>query len=91
MVQGKLCYVGKAGTGLDGAKIARLYQMLDALPMAERAEFTGNLPDHKTILKLVKPALVAEIKFMNRTKDGILRMPVFVRERDDKTPEMCKV
>ena len=89
--QGRLYYVGKAGTGLDGAKIARLYRILDALPKADRAEFAGDLPDYREVLKLVKPAMVAEVKFMNRTKDGILRMPVFMREREDKTPEMCKV
>ncbi len=34
----------------------------------------------------MKPELVAEVKFAQRTRDGILRAAVFVRLRDDKAP-----
>src|SRR5690606_24980928 len=32
---------------------------------------------------------VAEVEFKNRTTDGLLRQPVFLRLRDDKSPEEC--
>ncbi len=34
----------------------------------------------------VRPELVAEVKYAQRTDDGILRAPVFLRLRDDKAP-----
>jgi ATP-dependent DNA ligase len=34
-----------------------------------------------------KPELVAEVKFSEWTQDGRLRIPVFIRLREDKTPE----
>jgi bifunctional non-homologous end joining protein LigD len=37
----------------------------------------------------VKPELVAEIKFLEVTPDGLLRAPVFMRLRPDKDPEEC--
>ena len=33
---------------------------------------------------------VVEVECMSTTKDGALRHPVFIRMRDDKTPEDCK-
>ena len=34
----------------------------------------------------VKPELVAQVKYAERTDDGLLRAPVFLRLRDDKPP-----
>lgn len=87
VVNGRYRYVGKVGTGLNAEKIARLYKAIMETPEAERNEY-GDIPV-KEIQRLVKPKLVAEVKYLNRTENGILRMPVFVRERDDKTAEMC--
>jgi bifunctional non-homologous end joining protein LigD len=39
----------------------------------------------------LKPVLVAEVKFDEWTRDGILRAPVFLRLRNDKKPEECVV
>ena len=37
----------------------------------------------------VEPSYVVEIKFTGWTKDGIMRAPIFLRFRDDKSPEEC--
>jgi bifunctional non-homologous end joining protein LigD len=37
----------------------------------------------------VQPALVCEVKYLEVTEDGLLRHPVFMRFRDDKTPDEC--
>ena len=37
----------------------------------------------------VKPELVAEIKFLEFTPDGLLRAPVFIALRSDKEPQQC--
>src|SRR5436309_1155742 len=37
----------------------------------------------------VKPKMVVEVKFNGWTQDGNMRAPIFVRLREDKTPEEC--
>ena len=37
----------------------------------------------------VQPELVAEIKFSNWTHEKIMRSPIFLRVREDKTPKEC--
>ena len=48
-----------------------------------------NLPYKNRNTFWVQPELVAEIKFTGWTKDGIMRAPIFLRFRDDKSPEEC--
>jgi bifunctional non-homologous end joining protein LigD len=37
----------------------------------------------------VEPRLVVEVRFLERTDEGLLRHPVFARVREDKRPEEC--
>ncbi|MFN6992210.1 MAG: hypothetical protein ACK4MM_05765 [Fervidobacterium sp.] len=37
----------------------------------------------------VKPELICEVKFMNLSKNYIMRAPSFVRMREDKAPKEC--
>jgi len=85
-VAGELQYVGRAGTGLNGAEIARLKKKIETIP-EEKYDFLSV----KDVARTVKPVMVAEVKYLNRTMTGLLRMPVYVREREDKTADMCKV
>jgi bifunctional non-homologous end joining protein LigD len=39
----------------------------------------------------VKPEIVAEVKYYEKTKNRTFRFPDFVRKRDDKTPDECKL
>jgi ATP-dependent DNA ligase len=37
----------------------------------------------------VEPRVVCEVRFLEQTDDGLLRQPVFVRFRPDKSPRDC--
>jgi bifunctional non-homologous end joining protein LigD len=79
---GKLRWVGNAGTGFDQKLLASIYSRLkplitDECPFAERPK-----PDKG--MTWVLPELVCEVKFSNWTQDGRLRAPVFLGMRPDK-------
>jgi bifunctional non-homologous end joining protein LigD len=48
----------------------------------------GPIPSEKGT-SWVEPVLVCEVEYTERTEEGLLRQPVFLRFRDDKTPEEC--
>ncbi|HEX3535790.1 MAG TPA: DNA ligase D [Stellaceae bacterium] len=84
--QGELTYAGRVGTGFNGKRLTELRAGLDKL---ERKTPTVRLPKgvSKKGTHWVEPRLVAEIRYGNRTTDGILRHPSFQGLREDKPPE----
>jgi bifunctional non-homologous end joining protein LigD len=84
---GRLVYAGRAGTGFTAksaeATAGRLAKRRRAAPPCE-----GPTPKGKEHV-WVEPELVAVVRYLERTDDGQLRHPVFVRLRDDKKPEEC--
>lgn len=80
--EGGLRYAGKVGTGFDAALIDELRAKLDRLAVekptveAPRAAVRGA--------HWVRPELVAEVAFAERTTDGVLRHPSFIGLRGDK-------
>src|SRR5690606_5486924 len=82
---GVLTYVGRAGTGFSARELRELHAALDALP---RAKPPANAPPARGAT-WIAAGPVAEVEFKNRTTDGLLRQPVFLRLRDDKSPEEC--
>lgn len=89
--RGKLRYVGKVGTGFTEDELKRLLEKLENLK-------TSTCPFHpEPDLKLprvrkpvwVRPILICEVRFMNLTKELIMRAPVYRRLRNDKSPEEC--
>jgi bifunctional non-homologous end joining protein LigD len=83
----RLVYLGRVGTGLSGKDRKTLRARLEELetdsPAAEQTIPEGG--DH-----WVRPELVAEVQFLERTEDGLLRQPVFSHLRDDKRPGECE-
>jgi len=79
-----LVYVGHVGTGFDRALLAQVMRRMRPLE-TKRCPFASppasNAPNH-----WVRPKLVAEVKFGEWTKDGLMRQPVFLGLRDDKNP-----
>jgi bifunctional non-homologous end joining protein LigD len=78
----KLKYIGHTGTGFDTKGLNDLYKKMLPLvttksPFEEKIK--TNMP-----ATWIKPVLVAEVKFTERTREGSLRHPVFLRLRDDK-------
>ena len=73
---------GNVGTGFDRKMVELLFATMKPLetskcPFATRP----NMPGEK--ITWVKPELDCEVRFSNRTREGRLRAPVFLRLRDD--------
>jgi len=80
---GKLRYVGKT-SGFSDTELGALKRRLDKL--AHRGKPIPNFPDAKV---WVPPEIVVEVKYYEKTKNGIFRFPDFTRERTDKLPKEC--
>jgi bifunctional non-homologous end joining protein LigD len=88
--QGNFRFVGHTGSGFDTVTIMELYDRLQELRISrppqdilDTVQFVNREPIW------VKPELVAEVKFSEWTKDGVMRIPIFVRLREDKSPQDC--
>ena len=80
-------YSGNAGTGFDETLLNDLRIKLENLTTKE-APSSLQVPVPASIT-WVKPELIAEIKFAERTRGELLRAPVFLRLREDKeAPEV---
>ncbi|APV44031.1 ATP-dependent DNA ligase LigD [Dehalogenimonas formicexedens] len=78
----RLAHAGNVGTGFDERLLEDLKAKMDKLTTG-KSPFDARIPfENKTTW--LKPELVAEVKYAERTRDGILRHPVFLRLRDDK-------
>jgi bifunctional non-homologous end joining protein LigD len=84
---GGLIFRGRVGGGISDASQRELVETLDPLVVAE-SPFTRALAreDSRTAI-WVRPQVVVEVKFAQRTRDGRLRFPRFLRLRPDKAPE----
>jgi DNA ligase D-like protein (predicted ligase)/DNA ligase D-like protein (predicted 3'-phosphoesterase) len=78
-----LIYKGRVGTGYDEAILRSLGAKLKAREI-DKSPFTEVPRMIRSRARWVKPELVAEIAFTERTRDGILRHPVFLGLREDK-------
>jgi DNA ligase D-like protein (predicted ligase) len=91
--EGKLKYVGKIGTGFSEEQLAEILKKLEKIktekcPLEEVPDL--KLPPGREPV-WVEPKLVCEAKFMNLSKDLVMRAPVFVRLREDKLSEECEL
>ena len=84
----KLQYAGHAGSGLTEAIVPRLLDKFSSITR-ETSPFAEKPPLHRPTT-WVEPKLVVEITFNDWTPDGMLRAPVFMRERDDIAPKTIK-
>jgi bifunctional non-homologous end joining protein LigD len=82
--KGKLRYVGKVGTGFDGAVLASLHKKFQPL-VRSKSPFVD--PPRERGVTHLAPQLVAEISYQELTEDQKLRQPVFLGLRDDKSAE----
>lgn len=83
--RGRLYYVGNVGAGLSDDIIKFLYTIIDQMPPAHNP-FNEKVYNVK---KFIKPKVVVEVDFLERTADRKLRLPVFKRIRIDKDPADC--
>jgi bifunctional non-homologous end joining protein LigD len=82
---GKLIFAGHVGSGFDDRTLNDLKNRLSTLRIDD-CPFS-EIPALNAPTTWVRPELVAEIKFSEWTIDGRLRIPVFIRLREDKTPD----
>jgi len=85
---GDLVYSGRVGTGFSSATLddldARLKRLSRKTPPLEVPS-----PAARSV-HWVKPELVVEIAYTERTRDGILRHPSFIGLREDKPAEQVR-
>jgi bifunctional non-homologous end joining protein LigD len=77
-------YVGHVGTGFTELELARLADLLRPLA-ADRDPFVGGVPArYARGANWVRPELVGEVAYAERTRDGRLRAPSWRGLRPDK-------
>ena len=81
----KLVYSGHTGGGVDEKTLASVFERMKPLIIKD-PPFSGKPPHTNEKPTWVKPELVAEVKFAEWTRDGVMRMPVFLGLRDDVDP-----
>ncbi len=84
---GELVYAGRAGSGFTQKQLAEVRGKLER-KRRKTPPFAGPPPAGKEHV-WVDPELVCEVRFRERTDDGLLRQPVFLRFRNDKTVAEC--
>ena len=100
-VEGRLCYVGRVGTGMDDAMLRDLIALISpdirrdapchgmaATPGAEPLP-SESIPE-TTTTTWVEPRFVCEVRYRELTPDGLLRHSSFARLRSDKRPDECE-
>ena len=84
---GRLVYCGRAGSGFGEEQLVSFRRQMDEhrrpTPPCE-----GKVPSDRGHA-WVEPRLVAEVRYLTWTEEGLLRQPVFLRLREDKGPEEC--
>jgi bifunctional non-homologous end joining protein LigD len=80
----ELAYVGHVGGGFDARSLREVRGRLDPL-IRKRSPFRAA-PGVNEPVTWVKPELVCEVAYAEWTADGMLRQPIFLRLREDKTP-----
>jgi bifunctional non-homologous end joining protein LigD len=83
----KLTHAGQVGTGFNEKTLKEIYAKIEPL-ITKKNPFTGTVKALRDVTWL-QPELVAEIKYLEMTPDGLLRAPVFVALRPDKDPKEC--
>ncbi|WP_240966203.1 non-homologous end-joining DNA ligase [Pseudoflavitalea sp. G-6-1-2] len=79
----KLQYIGHTGTGFTFSTLKEMYNQMQQLKQAE-SPFEEKIKVNAPVTWL-RPKLVCEVKFTEKTREGILRHPVFLGLRSDKS------
>jgi bifunctional non-homologous end joining protein LigD/DNA ligase-1 len=85
--QGGLHFAGRVGTGFTEKELSKLKKLLAPLHIDE-SPFNAPLPtlDARGVT-FVRPGLVGEVRYSERTSDNRLRQPSWRGLRPDKTPD----
>jgi len=83
----KLYYVGHVGTGFDEKTLAAMTAQLKKIER-KTSPFVNDVASNSKA-HWVEPKLVAEVRFTEWTRDGVMRQPAFLGLRADKSPKDC--
>ena len=86
---GDLSHLGNVGTGFTDDMIIRIMKLLKPLRVKSKT-LSGEVKAPAPIT-WVKPKLVIEVGFMNKTREAKLRLPRFQRLRFDKLASDCVI
>lgn len=81
---GRLTFVGAVGTGFTEKELRRLGDRLAPL-RTDESPFVEKLPTQYRRAVWVRPEVVVEVEYRERTTGGILRHPSYKGERIDKS------
>lgn len=81
----KLTYVGHAGTGFDEKTLAELFEKLGKIKQPDSPVTPTPKTNEEAVW--VKPELVCEVEFSEWTDDGLMRHPVYLGLRTDKSAD----
>ena len=81
-----LRFVGRVGTGFTDRELARLEDLLTSLQTDESPFDAPLSPQDAKGVRYVRPELVAEVRYSERTADGRLRQSSWRGLRPDKSP-----
>ncbi|GIM95291.1 non-homologous end-joining DNA ligase [Paractinoplanes toevensis] len=85
-----LAFRGRVGGGIGAVAEKELLAVLEPLGRRDSPFAPGAVPrEDARGAHWVDPQLVVEVRYGNRTPDGRLRFPRFLRVRDDKSPAEC--
>ena len=79
----KLKYIGHTGSGFNQQSLKEMWSLLQPLKQS-KSPFDEKVKTNMPVT-WVKPKLVCEIKFTEVTRDGMLRHPIFLNVREDKS------
>jgi bifunctional non-homologous end joining protein LigD len=87
--KGEAVFVGHTGSGFDFNLLDKIYQRMNKMKIdtcpIKYVPYTNN----ETFW--IRPELVAEVKFHGWTNERIMRAPIFLRLREDKSPNECRI
>lgn len=83
-----LIYVGHTGGGFTDELLAEIKQKLKPL-ITPRSPFKKK-PKTNAPPTWVEPKLICEVKFSDWTEEGMMRQPIFLGLREDKSPQQVR-
>ena len=84
----KLTYIGHSGSGFNEKGLKEIYKKFEPL-ITDKCPFEIK-PKTNMPVTWLKPKLVCEVKFAEWTEEKILRQPIFLGLREDKTADSEK-
>jgi len=87
---GVLRYRGRVGSGFNDGTLRSVFAELAAREQA-LSSLSPPLPEETRTARWVRPELVAAVRYLDFTDDGVLRAPVFRGLRRDVLPVTCSV